>query len=556
MFLRTGLMIQAARMSTLSSRCLLMTFVMVICMVLHIELQPYEATDRQVLYYFDILGMISIMITIVVGMVCQYELDADLSDSWNFSDGVKNGCLLLVTLLNLFTVFYGLAALTFNTISLKLQSIMCANSDLSVDWNSRNFDWLVRKTFRGMNPVGYFTRNGRRFIDVSQLDEGERRFLVLSLTQTMSACFDSGSKIHTWLLENAIHEAFDRAMQARNALVANCYEQHGGRPFALVNFFGLIKVFKVNVRPPDIPTSSAADDALPGTGDVKNKTNGAKKDENAYTGNNPSTLRLFKKSTAVKGKNSRDAAASNMREDEQSSGVTVEELHNALSSVNVDVLERHPNIHRQMLPMQVVEQKQTEKEGKPDHYALTWDHGASLSVFEDYAKSWGSLSIQKNHPERYVMPDKDMCASMEKERDEYKGTSAHALKERELEESYAMMQEEIRSLHCMLAEAEAGGGGVPMLSDGLHHSRTDQRLTQQTDRALLDIFSPRSRSQNDDLVAAASSTQPSSAQYGQTAPAIRLDYSQTAPATQPESEGLTDDQMALLGAPTKKQTKL
>merc|ERR1719498_2161782 len=186
-------------------------------------------------------------------MVCQYEIDEDLSESWKFKDNVKLGALCLVVLLNVLTVLYGLAALTFNTICLKMQAIIQSSSDLSVDGTSKLFNWMVRKTYRGMNPVGYFTKNGRHFIDVSKLDEGERRFLVLSLTETMSACFDSGSKIHTWLLENAIHEAFDRAMQARHALVRNMYETNGGRPFALLNLFGVIKLFRVNIRPPDIP---------------------------------------------------------------------------------------------------------------------------------------------------------------------------------------------------------------------------------------------------------------------------------------------------------------
>merc|ERR1719161_3355525 len=122
-------------------------------------------------------------LALVVFMICQYELDKDLSESWDFSDAVKNCFLALVVFMNAFTILYGFAALTFNSISLPLQAIINANTDLSVDVNAKRFDKFVRKTFRGMNPVGYFTRNGRHFIDVSQLDEGERNFLVLSLTE-------------------------------------------------------------------------------------------------------------------------------------------------------------------------------------------------------------------------------------------------------------------------------------------------------------------------------------------------------------------------------------
>ena len=54
-----------------------MMVVVGICLCMHIELSPYEYRDRQVLHYFDLFGMISIMITIVSGMICQYEVDDD-----------------------------------------------------------------------------------------------------------------------------------------------------------------------------------------------------------------------------------------------------------------------------------------------------------------------------------------------------------------------------------------------------------------------------------------------------------------------------------------------
>merc|ERR1719215_2286028 len=113
-------------------------------MCLHIELHPYQPTDRQVLHYFDLLGMTAIILTIVSGMVCQYELDEDLSESWEFSPEFKLGTLICVMVLNLFTVLYGLAVLTFNTIALKLQAIIQSSGDLSVDASAKNFDWVVR----------------------------------------------------------------------------------------------------------------------------------------------------------------------------------------------------------------------------------------------------------------------------------------------------------------------------------------------------------------------------------------------------------------------------
>jgi len=430
--------------------------------------------------------MISIIITIVSGMVCQYELDDDLSESWNFAPQTKTGTLIFVMALNLFTVFYGLSALIFNTIALKLQAIIQSSGELSVDGSAKNFDWVVRKTFRGMNPVGYFTRNGRHFIDVSKLDEGERKFLVLSLTETMSACFDSGSKIHTWLLENAIHEAFVRAMQARSALVRHLYETHGGRSFALFNIFGFVKLFRVNVRPPDIPTSTAAeegkhDDSPKGRQDspkvLRNKNRGKSKrgqDETKIKGY--SMLRTFKRSGEVE----TEGVALGGEHSSGVCGVTVEELHNALSSVNVDVLERHPNIHRRMTAKPVAQEK-PEDTGKLDHYALTWNPGASLAVFEDFAKTWGSLEIDKNM-KRYNdkrAPDADLVRGMERERELYRGSSAYALKERELEESYAMMQEEILTLKLILQEAEAADSGLPMLADSAPKSLADSVLSNR-----------------------------------------------------------------------------
>jgi hypothetical protein len=483
MFLRTGLMIEAGQLQYLSSRCLLMFLLMSICMCGFIELRPYEARDRQVLHNVDLTGMMAIILTIVGGMVCQYEIDADLSAVWQFPESVKFAILVLIMLVNVGTVLYFLVALTFNTMSLQLRAVITTCSDLSVDSNSRLFDWMVRKTYRGMNPVGYFTRNGRHFIDVSALDESERSFLVLSLTETMSACFDSGSKIHTWLLENAIHEGFQRALEARRALMRNLYDTHGGNAFSILNL-GFLKLCKVNVRPPDIATSMVAEQhGVPAAGMGKPHSTLKNADGKPAT---YSSFRLFKGAAAAP---SGGAVNEKMQEDEQSSGVTVEELHNALNSVNVDVLERHPNIHRPMWHLKATEevvQEIDDKEGKPDHYALTWNPGASLSVFEDYAKTWGSLTKNKKmRPEvERRQPDEELWQAMEAETEEFRGSSAFAMKERELEEQYAMMQEEVLTLRLMLQESEASAGNMPMLtSAGNMPMLTDAQENNSIDRS-------------------------------------------------------------------------
>jgi len=499
-----------------------MLLVMVVCLCVQIELRPYEFRDREVLHFFELLGMISIIVTIVAGMICQYELDKDLSESWDFSDAVKNCFLALVVFMNAFTILYGFAALTFNSISLPLQAIINANTDLSVDVNAKRFDKFVRKTFRGMNPVGYFTRNGRHFIDVSQLDEGERNFLVLSLTETMGACFDSGSKIHTWLLENAIHEAFDRAFQARSALVRNLYQTHGGRPFALFNFMGFIKLFRINIRPPDIPASqNAADHKAPGQNEqgeiekmvAKGETivheaekiekQGEKvvleaekvlegaatkewmlpkrlpkdvnaKGEKAKTGYSLFRVHNKKEHVAIKGHGQENEHKMHRHPDKNfkvhhGEGVTVEELHNALASVNVDVLERNPNIHKPLVTDSRDQESRKDQDHMPDHYALTWNPGASLSVFEDYAKTWGSLNIskKKNFDSEKRQPDDELWDDMIKESNDHAQHSDYAVQERELEETYAMMNEEIMSLTMLLKDAEARDGdqGIESLGD-------------------------------------------------------------------------------------------
>merc|ERR1712194_59329 len=51
------------------------------------------------------------------------------------------------------------------------------------------------------------------------------------------------------------------------------------------------------------------------------------------------------------------------------------------------------------------------------------------------------------------------------EREQYKGSSASAMKENELKETYAMMQEEILMLNVILQEAEAANAALPMLLD-------------------------------------------------------------------------------------------
>lgn len=177
-----------------------------------------------------------------------------------------------------------------------------------------------------------------------------------------------------------------------------------------------------------------------------------------------STFRLFKRGTA-KQPDDGPKVANKFREEEESSGVTVDELHNALASVNVDVLERHPDIHKRPSGP-AVQDKRKEAEG-PDHYALTWNPGASLSVFEDYAKTWGSLSInKKQRPDiERRQPDEELWEGMEKERDEYRDASDYAEKERQLQNTYAMMQEEILTMKVMLKEVEAADSALPMLAD-------------------------------------------------------------------------------------------
>jgi hypothetical protein len=319
-----------------------------------------------------------------------------------------------------------------------------------------------------------------------------KSFLVLSLTETMSACFDSGDKIHTWLLENAIHEAFDRAHQARDAQLRALYAYHGGRPFSLINFFGFIKMFRVTLRAPDIIDNEFAD--------------------KSFSSEDP---------------------------EEQNVGVTVEELHNALSSVNVDVLERHPALHTpSRIEMDEKEKKAHAEKGKPDHYALTWNPGASLAVFEDFAKTWGSLKVEDRiredketrqpddelinsllpHHMQYtealaitdssgkeLLTDEAVKQAIEQDnlplhcdcredvsnpeaKDPFHDLPRQARYQNMLEETYAMMQEEIAALKGMVKDESKGIPGGYLL-DGLQQESLKVTLAERPDAGHVDLDS-------------------------------------------------------------------
>jgi len=172
-----------------------------------------------------------------------------------------------------------------------------------------------------------YIEGDRAFIDVSRLNKHERNFLVSSLIETVFACIDSGQHFHTILLENAICLAFERAKQVREAKLMNSYYKYGSNPYWLVDCI-IFKLFKVELRPPDILSHNRHE------------------------------------------------------------GVTVEELHAALSSVNIDILMHHPSLFN------FGEGRQEEEVAEEVQNVVVWNLGASIKTLEDDLQQQGTVAFQ------------------------------------------------------------------------------------------------------------------------------------------------------------------
>lgn len=300
MFLRTALVSWGLQGSSLWKRILIMWVVMFVFITIDILWKPFDSRSRRVIAFVENWCKVNVMIVLWAGAVCRQEEDSTMPEVFAQISVDQTFAVLVLVGSNLFLLCYGARSLTFKTLSLPMQVLLEAGAYL----NSRAMK--VHKFLRaaaGLNPLGYYKdpATGRYIIDISRLSESERRFLVESLAETVSACLDSGDVFRTWTVENAIHEAFMRALEARAANLRAAYSRWGEmtHPASLV-----WRCFSVTLRPPDIPGEQAAHEA-----------------------------------------NAKDGAptANHM----PGGGITVEELHAALQDVNYDVLEHHPELHRE-----------------------------------------------------------------------------------------------------------------------------------------------------------------------------------------------------------------
>jgi hypothetical protein len=318
---------------------------------------------------------------------------------------------------------YGIWGIILNTICRTLNAAISVHP-MSVDRFSRCFINLVKKVYRGMHPVGYLVHDGSHFIDISALDDGERDLLVVSLTELVHACFGSGKEIPTWLVENAIHEAFKRAMNAREAMFRALYQNNGTRKKFLLNLFGL-RIFEYSQRPPDIPIEDLHGKFVTTTRGVTMKK-------------------------------------------EWCSDITVDELHSALSTVCCDIMDHHPDLYRPP-------HKQKSKEEAPvaKRQPLVWRENAALEVFEESAKTWGSLDNEVPiacSPSGSELgstprePEHELAIKMQEETAQFKARNEHDREVEALEKDYKALQDEIAYLTHTLENLE-NENPIPSLHD-------------------------------------------------------------------------------------------
>jgi len=139
-------------------------------------------------------------------------------------------------------------------------------------------------------------------MDLSELNDSERHWLVAGLTETMDVCMDAcGGDLHTWLFERAINCAFMRAKENQAAKLRHIYSQHGSKRWYFIDIPHIAQLFKLQLRDPDISIPVVVD-----------TSEFASKDE----------------------------------VQEVVDFISLDEFYDALQSVNIDILERHPELHK------------------------------------------------------------------------------------------------------------------------------------------------------------------------------------------------------------------
>lgn len=313
-------------------------------------------------------------------------------------------------------------------------------SPTDVDRLSSMMHKLIKVVY-GLNPVAQIKRAHNKFLCVTKLSEAERMALVNALIETSKACIDSSTKFHTWLLDNAINQAFDRAVQARQATLRHLYSTHGSRSFFLFDF-KFFKFGKVTLRPPDIDSDVAQVTEV-------NVGLGGPGWWNMEIGKEPEHWR---------------------------NSVTVMEFHKALASVSYDVLEHHPSLHqdpaKHLAYLNPKEVEECKEQNKPHAEIATWQTGLDLKAFERDLKQSGAIQLksQKELDEKYKddrEPDSDMWEKMEKFNKDFSGETDTAVRNVTLEKELQELEAACAQVRQQLIEM--GDTELPDLEDDTEH---------------------------------------------------------------------------------------
>jgi len=333
--LRVAAFFACGGISALMTRCSLLVLITLFFGALDFFASPFEPVQRHVLRRFERFEQVSLLSVIICGLAVQMDIDPRMDAALQTSALTQNFTIVCVFLILIGTMLYALLALISATITIPLQ-IMLVNGAY-VSSSTRFFHWLSLM-FRNLNRITYAKdkTTGTYFIDISQLNMHERKFLVLTLTDTISACLDSGPKFFSWKVERAIHEAFLRALNARAANNARSYESWGMTTHPLSS---VLRFLQVTFRDPDIQQGGG-----------------------------------------------------NERENE---GITVEELYTALRDVDLDVLEHHPRLHYVDAQESDVFYKD---DGMPNDGlpSVTWDPAEPLDSLEMEMHCKGSMMVRHN----------------------------------------------------------------------------------------------------------------------------------------------------------------
>jgi len=249
MMLRTGLLVMCAQHDTLALRCAIMCIVLWIFLGLNLLVKPFDGMGRFALSRFDMVSHVGVLLMIALSMVVMEELDNTLYPTQSLlGQGLIVFLGACVVLFNIYCVLFAILRMLVVTVCDALEAIV--EDGGSTSYALEKGIQMIQMLY-GMNPVLYYKDSitGQYIIDDSQLNWSERQFLMRILLGAISACTDSSTHLHTWLVERAIHEAFTCAVEARKAKLAHLYCLHGSKTRSLIPF---IPFLEVTMRNPDI----------------------------------------------------------------------------------------------------------------------------------------------------------------------------------------------------------------------------------------------------------------------------------------------------------------